>query len=150
MGRYVEKNLYNGELIVEQAKLNRWPLFGKWVFGILFCWVLLIPLVIAIVETCKYVHKELAVTNKRVICKVGIFKRFMLEVPLDKIYQVEVKTTFWGNVFNVNKIRISTDDGYIPARPVLIHDVLQFKNAVLEQVEEYEESRLARHADRTI
>ena len=44
MGKYVENNLGKGETIVKKAELNPAALVGAWIFGILFCWLLLIPL----------------------------------------------------------------------------------------------------------
>ncbi len=146
MGRYVEKNLYEGELIVKKARRSGWGLFGRWVFGILFCWLLLIPLIIAIKESVKFSHTELAVTTRRVIRKSGIWGRKALEVPLSKVLNVYVETTFWGNVFNVNTIYINVGKYTIMDR---IHDAEEFKNVLLGEMERYEESRLARHADWT-
>ena len=148
MGKYVERNLYENELIVLKAKINRWPLLGAWLFGIFFCWLLLIPLIRAIVKTIKYTHMEFAVTNKRVFYKTGVFAKQIQEVPLNKIYEVKVKTTFWGNVFNVNRLLIRTEDSRIPLDGYIkLHDIYQFKNALLAELHNYEEMRLALQAE---
>ena len=148
MGRYVERNLYENELIVMKAKINRWPLLGTWLFGIFFCWLLLIPLIRAIIKTIKYAHMEFAVTNKRVFYKTGVFAKRIQEVPLNKIYEIKVGTTFWGNVFNVNRFLIRTEDSRIPHEGCIkLHDIYKFKNAVLAEMHNYEETLLALQAE---
>ena len=146
MGNYVEKNLYENELIVDKARRDKWGLIGKWVLGILFCWLLLIPLIIAIKETVIFTHTELVLTNKRIIRKSGVFHTKAFDVPLNKILNVYVETTFWGRVFNTNKIRINTAFGVIVDR---IADTDDFKSTILAQIDQFEEERLARQATRT-
>lgn len=143
MGNYVERNLYENELIVDEARRDRWGLIGAWVLGILFFWLLLIPLIIAIKETIVYTRTELVLTNKRIVRKSGVFHTKAFDAPLNKILNVYVETTFWGNVFNTNKIRISTERGIIIER---IENADDFKSTILGQIDEFEESRLARQA----
>ena len=143
MGNYVEKNLYENELIVDKARRDKRGLIGKWVFGILFCWLLLIPLIIAIKETVVFTHTELVLTNKRIVHKSGVFHTKAFDAPLNKILNVYVETTFWGRVFNTNKIRITTALGVIVDR---IKDADDFKSTILGQIDQFEEARLARQA----
>ena len=91
MSRYVENHLYDNELIVEVARRDRWALVGKWILGILFCWLLLIPLIIAIVASVKYAHTEFILTNKRLVRKSGVIHRRAFDVPLNKILNVSGK-----------------------------------------------------------
>ena len=143
MGNYVEKNLYENELIVDEARRDRWGLIGAWILGILFFWVLFIPLIIAIKETIVYTHTELILTNKRIVRKSGVFHTKAFDAPLNKILNVYVETTFWGNVFNTNKIWISTERGVIIER---IEHADDFKSTILGQIDAFEEARLARQA----
>ncbi len=143
MGNYVEKNLYENELIVDKARRDKWGLIGRWVFGILFCWLLLIPLIIAIKETVIFTHTELVLTNKRIVRKSGVFHTKAFDAPLNKILNVYVETTFWGRVFNTNKIRITTALGVIVDR---IKNADDFKSMILGQIDQFEEARLARQA----
>lgn len=146
MGRYVEKNLYEQEFIVEKARRDKWALVGKWIFGILFFWVLLIPLIMAIKETVIFNHTELVLTNKRLIYKSGVFHTKAFDAPLAKIHNVYVETTFWGKVFNTNTIRVTTERGVIVDR---IEHADDFKNTILGQIDQFEESRLVRQANWT-
>ena len=143
MGRYVENHLYENELIVEKAQRDKWGLVGRWVLGILFCWLLFIPLIIAIKETVVYNHTELVLTNRRIVRKSGVFHTRAFDVPLTKIVSVYVETTFWGRIFNTNKIRITTVFGVIVDK---IENADDFKSMILGELDQFEEARLARQA----
>ena len=146
MGKYVEKHLYENELIADYAKRCRWKLAGQWVLGILGCWLLLVPLVYAIVKTVQFTHIELVLTNKRIVHKMGVFNTRSFDIPLNKIQDVRVNTTFFGRVFNTNKIYITTPEGVIEER---IHNADEFKSIILGQIDHFEEDRLARQAQWT-
>ena len=143
MGNYVEKHLYENELIVDKARRDKWGLIGTWIFGILFCWLLLIPLFIAIKETVVFLNTELILTNKRIVRKSGVFRTKAFDAPLSKVLNVYVETTFWGKVFNTNKIRITTALGVIVDK---IQNADEFKSTILGQIDQFEEARLARQA----
>ncbi len=143
MASYVEKNLYENELIVEKARRDKRGLVGAWILGILFCWVLLIPLIVAIKKTVVFKNTELILTNKRIVRKSGVFRTKAFDAPLSKILNVYVETTFWGKVFNTNKIRITTALGVIVDK---IQNADDFKSTVLGQIDLFEEERLARQA----
>ena len=145
MGRYVERKLYENELVVEKAKRDFWGLVGAWILGILFCWLLLIPTIRAIIKTVVFSHTELVLTNRRIVRKSGVFHTKAVDVPLDKVLDVAVSTTFWGRVFNTNRIRITT------AQFIIIEKICNaddFKSTILNQVDKFEEERYARQAAR--
>ena len=146
MSKYVEKNLYENEWIVMQAKRSVWGLVGRWIFGILCCWMLLIPTILAIVATVKYNCTELTLTNKRLVRKEGVFRTESVDVPLNKIINVSVKTTFWGKVFNTNRIYIHTEVGRIVDK---LHGAIDFKNTILGQIDSFDEYRMAQQANWT-
>lgn len=146
MSRYVENHLYENELIVEIARRDIWALVGKWILGILFCWLLLIPFIGAIVATVRYTHTEFVLTNKRLIRKSGVIRRRAFDVPLNKILNVYVESTFWGRVFNANKIRITTAVGVITDK---VRNADKLKGAIFNQINVFEEERLARQANWT-
>ena len=169
MGKYVEKHLYDNEWIVEKAKRDKWGLIGRWsltVFvlaaclvavifalktGSLYLWiaagvvgvVFLFPFISAIKATIIFNYTELMLTNKRIVRKSGVFHTKAFDVPLSKILNVYVETTFWGRVFNTNVIRITTAIGIIIDR---LADADEFKNTILGQIDQFEEERLARQA----
>lgn len=147
MGRYVEKHLHDDEIVVDKVKLSKWGLLGKWIVGILFCWLLLIPVFSAIKATVIFTHRECVLTNKRVVAKKGVFNIATYDVPLDKIIDVGVAIKFWGRVFNVHNIRITSEQGDITIKGV--SNALSFKNALMAQIEQQQENRLARQASWT-
>ena len=169
MGKYVEKSLYENELIVEKAQRDNWALIGCWVLNILIAAViavgtallvqfteytflsllyilLLFPIIAILKNSIIFTCTELVLTNKRIIRKSGVFHTKAFDAPLDKIQNVYVETTFWGRVFNSNLIRITTVHGIIVDR---ICNAEQFKTLILSQMEHYDEFRYSRQADWT-
>lgn len=63
MGKFVENNLIKNEKIVKECKPTMLFLIPKWIFGILFFWLLLIPLIKAIIATVQVCNIELALTE---------------------------------------------------------------------------------------
>lgn len=132
MGKYVKKHLHENEYIVEKARRDSWGLFGWWILGILFCWLLFIPLIKAIKETVVYSKTELILTNKRIIRKSGVFHKQVFDSPLAKIQGVYIDSTFLGRIFNVSTIRIITMNGIIVER---IADGDDFKSSILGETD---------------
>jgi uncharacterized membrane protein YdbT with pleckstrin-like domain len=84
----------------------------------------LIALVIALCHALScyinYITSEYAVTDKRVLMKVGLIRRASLEIFLDKIESIHIKQNILGRIFNYGSIIISGTGGskdpfnYIP------------------------------------
>ncbi len=141
---YVEKNLGKNEVIVKKADRNALFLVGTWVKGILLCWLLLIPTIKAIAATIRFTHVELAITNKRIVGKVGVFNTKSLDAPLNKIQNVSDKQTFFGKIFNYSTININTAAGEYTFD--CIKSGAQFKGMIMAQIDQYEEDRIAQQA----
>lgn len=140
MGKYVENNLNKNEVIVQKAQLNALYLVKTWVVGILFCWLLLIPLIKAIIATIKHCHIDLAVTNKRVLGKVGVFNTITIDLPLNKIQSVTAVSKLAGKIFNYGTVVVTSAAGEVPFPG--IKNANAFKGTVMNQIEEYEEQRM--------
>lgn len=140
MGKYVEQHLNRNETIVQKVTLNPIKLVISWVFGILFCWLLLIPLIKAIKATIIFCHIELAITSKRVIGKVGVFNTKTLDAPLNKIQNTSTESKLAGKIFNYGTIIINTAAGEFAFPGV--KNVEAFKGVLMGQIEAYEEQRL--------
>ena len=119
-------------------------LVGTWVKGILLCWLLLIPTIKAIAATIRFTHVELAITNKRIVGKVGVFNTKSLDAPLNKIQNVSDKQTFFGKIFNYSTININTAAGEYTFD--CIKSGAQFKGMIMAQIDQYEEDRIAQQA----
>ena len=98
---YVENNLMRDERIVYQAKLH-WIIF-TWSALSAFLGLLVLPqdaraagfffilsILLSINPLLQYLTSEFAVTNKRVLVKVGFISRHTLELLLSKVETVGV------------------------------------------------------------
>ncbi|MDE5548496.1 MAG: PH domain-containing protein [Clostridia bacterium] len=144
MGKYVENNLGKNEVIVKKADLNGLFLFKTWLVGILFFWLLLIPLIKAIIKTIKFSHIELAVTNKRVVGKVGVFNTKSLDAPLNKVQNASVTQKFFGKVFNYGIVNVSTAAGEYHFDAIKNPEA--FKGLLMAQIDQFEEDRMKMQA----
>lgn len=145
MGKYVENNLGKNEVIVKKADRNGLFLVSTWIVGILFCWLLLIPFVKAIIKTVQFTHVELAITNKRVVGKVGVANTKALDAPLNKIQNVSVTQKLGGKIFNYATVTINTAAGEYNFGAV--KNANAFKGMLMAQIDQFEEDRLKQQAN---
>ena len=144
MANYVASNLNRGENIVFQAKRTRLYLVGTWVKGILLCFLLLIPLIKAIIITIAYFHCELAITNKRVVGRVGLIKTESLDTSLNKVQNITVENGFWGKFFGYGTVTIRDAAGMITFAG--IKNPEEFKRTLMSQIESYEQDHIKEQA----
>ncbi len=144
MGNYAEKNLVKGEQIVKVANRNGLALLSIWIKGILFCWVLLIPLIKAIINTIKFFKTELTLTTKRVVGKEGVVNVKALDAPVNKVQNISTKQGFWGKIFNYSDIQINTAAGTFVFSYIKNADA--FKGAIIQQSDIIEEERIKQQA----
>jgi uncharacterized membrane protein YdbT with pleckstrin-like domain len=145
---YIEKNLMNGESIVYQTHLH-WVIF-LWTIvciavaifffslgtqvsmaaGLLF---LLTAIIIGLNSFITYKTSEFAVTNRRVIVKVGFIRRNSIEVMLNKVEGIQVDQGILGRIFKYGSITITGTGG--TREPYhRIHAPLEFRKKVQEQI----------------
>jgi uncharacterized membrane protein YdbT with pleckstrin-like domain len=129
---YVEKNLLQGEEVVYRAKLHKiifLPAAAIAVLAVLAAVLILVfagnrlaaiitgaillvlAIVVALPRFIRYVTSEFAVTNKRVIVKVGLIHRHTLELVLTKIETVGVDQSVPGRMFNYGTIIVTGTGG---------------------------------------
>ena len=144
MGKYVEQNLNRNEIIVKKADLNPAKLVWAWVGGILFFWLLFIPTIKAIIATVRFCHTELAITNKRIIGKVGVANTKSLDAPLNKIQNASVSSTLFGKIFNYSTVCITTAAGSYNFSGIKNGEA--FKGMVMQQIDQAEEDRIKEQA----
>ena len=124
MSSYVESNLLNGEEIIYRARLSL-IIFGSFFFvagiGLLvllltkyaggglaivaFAMLLAIPQLIALKTS------EFAVTNRRVLIKVGWLSRRSLELLLAKVESISVDQDLMGRMFDYGTIGVRGTGG---------------------------------------
>jgi uncharacterized membrane protein YdbT with pleckstrin-like domain len=144
MGNYVHSNLIPGEQVVYQTKIH--PVvfltpsafvIGGIVFGILGmpypgAIFLGIGVVMFAGAWIQQWSGEFAVTNKRVIIKVGFISRRTIEINMSKVESVEVNQDVFGRVLNYGTIVVIGTGG--TKEPfTLIGDPLAFRRAVQSQ-----------------
>ena len=143
-GTYIEKSLGKNEQVVKKAERNGLFLLATWIKGILFCWLLLIPLFKAIWRTAEFYHIELGITNKRVIGRAGLKDSKSMDAPLNKIQNASVKQTLGGKIFNYGIVRIDTAGGSYEF--ACIKNAEAFKSMLMAQIDQYEEDRVKQQA----
>jgi uncharacterized membrane protein YdbT with pleckstrin-like domain len=67
--------------------------------------------VIAFPRFIRYATSEFAVTNKRVIVKIGLIYRQTLELVLTKVETIRVEQSIMGRIFDFGTIVVSGTGG---------------------------------------
>ncbi|OFW41578.1 MAG: hypothetical protein A3J28_11710 [Acidobacteria bacterium RIFCSPLOWO2_12_FULL_60_22] len=154
---YVDKNLMDGEQVFYRTR-RHWTIFGGAIFFLCAGLVVfiavriwgqqewagnvsivalalgaLIALLKAIPAWIDRATSEFAVTNKRVIIKVGWIRRRSLETLLTKVEGIEVNQGIWGRVFDYGTI-IITGTGGSKETFARIAAPLEFRRKVQEQI----------------
>lgn len=115
-----------------------------------FCFILSILFVIsflsvAIAKTITLKTTELAVTNKKIIGKLGLVNTKSMDAPLNKIQNISVSSGLGGKMFGYGNISISTASGNFNFKGIRTPDVL--KNIIMEQVDIYEKNESKKRAE---
>lgn len=146
---YVDKNLMGKEAVIFQGRLH----WNVYIFPVFFAALSMYPLIWALsdnyyypalallaVDVILFLHplmktktSEFAVTDKRIIMKVGIFEVKTLEMFLNKVENIGVNQTIPGRVLNYGEVVITGSGGTKEvfgniARPY------QFRKSVQEQI----------------
>lgn len=95
MGKYVNDNLSNDEKVVYEAKLH-WIIFVT----------LKALLTLFIAPMIQSSTSEFAITNKRIIIKVGLISRRTIEMNLQKIESVNVNQGIFGRMFGYGTVTV--------------------------------------------
>lgn len=120
---YLQRSLAPGETIVARFKLHWFMWIRFWLviaLGIIAVIALLIAqlpwgalaaailaIVIAAYQWLWLRGIEQAVTNRRVVRKIGIVSRNTTELRLASIETVDLRQTFWGRVFGYGDVEIT-------------------------------------------
>ena len=146
---YLEKNLLPGETVAYRAHLHliiffqagffalvglAFVVFGLvnpgmaafWVLGAVF---LIYAASFGIGRAIHYFSSEFAITNKRVVIKVGLINRKTLEMVLTKVETIRVDQSILGRVLNFGTI-VVTGTGGTNEPFTLIANPLEFRRQV--------------------
>jgi len=155
---YLDDHLLAGERIVYRARVH-WSIFATAIvviaLGIVLAIVLGvyqpaywyagaalagIGLLLAIAPAIHYASSEFAVTDKRVVAKLGFIERESLETLLSKIEAIGVDQGIVGRMLGYGTITITGTGGTDESFP-RIADPLEFRRQIQSQVVELDERR---------
>jgi uncharacterized membrane protein YdbT with pleckstrin-like domain len=160
---YVESNLIPGEVLIYQTRLHWIVMLGHIVLGgiltiggVLLIYysraqtgvgadtahimryagvaLILCAIVALLIGTVRRNATEMAVTNRRVIVKVGLLTRKTIEMMLNKIETIEVRETLMGRLMSYGTIVVIGTGGTPEPFQRLAHPT-QFRNQVQQQIE---------------
>lgn len=143
---YVDRNLLRGEEVIYRARLHlvifALPasiaalglilavVVASWIVAFVF---LVLAIVVAFPRYIRFVSSEFAVTNRRVIVKVGLVYRRTLELVLAKVETVGVEQSIMGRVLNYGTIVVTGTGGTKePFRDIA--NPLEFRRRVQSQL----------------
>ncbi len=120
---YVEDNLMPGEQVTHRTRLH-WTVFVS----------LKALLTLLIAPLVARATSEFAVTNRRVVIKVGLVSRKTVELNLEKVESIGVEQTILGRILGYGTIVVVGTGG--TKEPFLrIADPMGFRRAVNEATE---------------
>lgn len=151
---YVDDHLLNGETVGYRAH-QHWIIFFWPVFLLIVGTALLfllpdqlivgfavlgLALIWSIFPLIKYSTSEYAVTNKRVIVKLGLVQRDSSETLLSKVEAIAVDQTIPGRMLGFGTITITGTGGTKESFP-RISSPMEFRRQVQAQIVEMEDRR---------
>lgn len=125
---YIDHNLLEGERVVFRTRLHwllyLWPVLFTAIVLLPAAWFLAasvwhaaawIPIAIGalilIANVIKRHSSDFAVTNKRVMMKVGVFNTRSIELLLGKVEAIAVEQSLLGRIFNYGDIVVTGSGG---------------------------------------
>ncbi len=128
---YIERELTDGERLVLMGRVSWWTIVPRTLLAIavlvvvvvvagllkslvgLF-WLIAIPVVLLLWavmvarQVLRVLTTEIAITDRRVISKTGLLRTEIKVTPLDKVNNVNVRQSFFGNLLNYGDIEVTT------------------------------------------
>lgn len=148
MMSYIKKNLLENEKIIYRGH-KHWVVFAfpaLWLFaGIaslfevtLLQKIAIIPFLLSLItgidSAIEYFMSEIAVTNKRILIKIGFIRRATIEAPLQNIASIQVDQTFWGRIWGYGSIKLC-DIGHLCLPFERISSPVQFRRHAQTEID---------------
>ncbi len=144
MSKYVEKQLGREEEIIVKAKISFASIIWTLAYGLIGS-ILIIPFFVAVISLIQMYCMSLAVTNKRVVGKVGVLSTKTMDAPLNKVQNVSCSSGLIGKIFNYGTVTISTAAGQIAFAYVKSPET--FKSKLSAQIDQYEVDMAKKQAE---
>jgi uncharacterized membrane protein YdbT with pleckstrin-like domain len=140
---YVDNSMIPGEQVAFRTRLHPITLVlpvlliliclrGAFIFGGLYSSWAMLAIIYGVLKYFNFATSEFAVTNKRVIIKVGILRRRTLELQLSKVEAVAVDQGILGRMLGYGNI-VVTGTGGSKEPFKTIRGPLEFRRAVQTQ-----------------
>ena len=137
---YVDSNLLDGERIVRRVEWHWVNMLVVYFFYFLsvitMFWMLPVALIVHLVVHLGLKSSEAAITNQRLVMKVGLIKRDTLEAPLDQITQIRVTQSIVERFLNCGKIVLKVD-GEEHTTKLALKDPNLVKQSLAQAVADY-------------
>jgi uncharacterized membrane protein YdbT with pleckstrin-like domain len=128
---YIERELTEGEGVVLLGRVSWWTIVPQTALaiavlviaavvggllsalGALF-WAIAVPLtllvwvVLVARQTVKVLTTEIAITDRRVMSKTGVMRTEVKTTPLDKVNNVNVSQSLFGNMLDYGDVEVTT------------------------------------------
>lgn len=141
MGTYVESNLIKDEQIQYEGRTSICSLLPKILLGLILLPVYGLGLLFFVSAIITYYTTELAITNKRVVAKIGLIRRNTIEINMSKVESLQVDQSIMGRIFNYGSILVAGAGD--PKAPIPgISNPLKFRNNFFEAQEELQSSKV--------
>jgi uncharacterized membrane protein YdbT with pleckstrin-like domain len=166
---YIERNLSSGENVLYQTRLHWVVMIAPFCGAVLAAAVgiglliravstsndtsgdagtlaagggllLVVAAVIVAVAFWRRSKTEMAVTNRRVLVKVGLVSHASIEIMLAKIESIRVEQSVTGRIFGFGTIVVRGTGGTPETFSTIAHP-LEFRRQVQEQIDKLPESR---------
>ena len=93
----------------------------------------------------KIFTTKLQFSNKKIHGKIGLLNTKELDTPLNKVNNISISQGLFGKIFNYGTINITSSSGAYNFP--YISKPNDFKNALLNQIEIFDEERITKQAE---
>lgn len=150
MGRYIDENLAKDEKLIYETRLHWIVFFWPGVFLLFtliglpsiklvpgFFWTFfIITIITGGLTYLNRKYSEFALTNKRILIKVGVFSVKTLETQLNKISNISVSQGILGRILGYGSVLIASTGGVKETYP-RIENPIEFKKKIQEHIENH-------------
>ncbi len=98
---------------------------------------LVIGIIIFLIGFINFACLDLAVTNKRILGKIGVFNVKAIDYHIDKVDNVSMSSTFWGSIFQFQTISVRSTNDDVAIKFGGISNANMFKNKINEAIEQH-------------
>lgn len=107
MASYVRESLLDGEKVLYEGAVSLWAILPKLMAGLLLLPLFGYGLVLWMSASVYYSSTELSVTNRRVVARLGMVRRRIVEFHIAKVESVRIEQGLWGRLFNFGTITVT-------------------------------------------